>query len=194
MISQQKLAIILSKLKQFENPQASLEQYTTDSNIAAEIIWNAHMLGDLKDVADLGAGTGILGIGVLELEGKVIFVEKDKDAIKVLKENLEEYSGYKIFEGDVSTFINKVETVIMNPPFGVQKRKADKQFVEKAFRVANIIYYIGKVESKKFIEAISKDNDRKISHYWEYEMPLKNTMKFHSKKVKKIMIGCWRIK
>ena len=87
----------------------------------------------------------------------------------------------------------KINTVIMNPPFGVQNRKADKRFVEKAFEIAKTTYYIGKVESKTFIEAISKDHNKKITHYWEYEMPLKKTMQHHTKKVKKIMVGCWRI-
>ncbi|MBT3304349.1 methyltransferase [Candidatus Woesearchaeota archaeon] len=193
MTTKKQLAITLSKLKDFSNPKATLEQYTTDSNIAADILWNAHMLNDLTKVADLGAGTGVLGIGVLELEGKVIFVEKDEDAISVLKENLEGYSNYEIVEKDIGLFNKKINTVIMNPPFGVQNRKADKRFVEKAFEIAKTTYYIGKVESKTFIEAISKDHNKKITHYWEYEMPLKKTMQHHTKKVKKIMVGCWRI-
>jgi len=195
MKTKKQLAIALSKLKDFENPKAKLEQYITESNIAADIIWNAYMLGDISDkkIVDLGAGTGILGIGCLELGGTVKFVEKDPDAIKVLKENLEDYEDYKIIEGDVNEFSERVDVSVMNPPFGVQSRKADKKFVEKAFEISKVVYYIGKTESKGFIKAICSDYDKKITHHWEYEMPLKKTMSFHSKKVKKINIGCWRI-
>ena len=78
--SKSSLAIILSKLKLFSKPQLNLEQYPTDSEIAAEVLWNAHMNDDLdnKVVADLGCGTGILGIGALLLHSKKGFLENPK--------------------------------------------------------------------------------------------------------------------
>src|SRR3989338_11601347 len=92
IITKSRLAIILSKLRQFENPKFLDEQYTTDSEIAAMVLWNAYMSGNIKGktIAYLGAGTGILGIGALLLGAKkVFFVEKDENAVKILKENLE---------------------------------------------------------------------------------------------------------
>ena len=89
MITKSKLAIQLSKLKVFETAKIKLEQYPTDSEIAADILWNAFMQHDIegKVIADLGAGTGVLGIGALLLNAKkVCFVEKDKEAVKLLKE------------------------------------------------------------------------------------------------------------
>ena len=88
--SKSSLAVALSKLKLFSKPDVKLEQYPTDSEIAAEILWNAHMRGDLdnKIVADLGCGTGILGIGALLLGAKkVFFVDIDKNALEILKQN-----------------------------------------------------------------------------------------------------------
>ncbi|MBW3020515.1 METTL5 family protein [Candidatus Woesearchaeota archaeon] len=195
-MSKTQLAIILSRLKVFENPKVQLEQYPTDSEVAADILWKAYMLGDIEDkvIADFGAGTGILGIGCLNLNcKKVLFVEKDEDAIYILKNNLQDYEDYKILNMDVSEFDKNVDVVVMNPPFGVKNRKADKIFVEKAFSCGKVLYYIGKVTSKSFIESISKDFEKKITHFWEYDMKLKNTMKFHTKKNKEINIGCWRI-
>ena len=49
------------------------------------------MAGNIKGrkVADLGAGTGLLGIGAGLLgASEVLFVEKDENAIKILKQNL----------------------------------------------------------------------------------------------------------
>ena len=68
------LAVELSRLKTFQKPKMYLEQYPTDSEIAADMLWSADMQGDIegKVIADLGAGTGILGIGALILGAKGI--------------------------------------------------------------------------------------------------------------------------
>ena len=90
-ITKSKLAIILSKLKVFDAPELESEQYPTDSETAAEVIWNAYLNGDIegKNVADFGAGTGILGAGCLLLGAKsVYFVEHDEKAANILKENM----------------------------------------------------------------------------------------------------------
>ena len=91
MHSKKQLAVSLSKLHVFERPAARLEQYPTDSEIAAEMLWFAYQRGEIEDraVGDFGCGTGILGIGALFLGAKkVFFVDIDKNALKRLKENL----------------------------------------------------------------------------------------------------------
>ena len=59
------LARVLSGLKGFDEAKVRLEQYPTDGETAADILWNMYILGDIdgKVIVDLGAGTGILGIG-----------------------------------------------------------------------------------------------------------------------------------
>src|SRR3989344_1050805 len=91
--SKSSLAIVLSSLKVFEGPKVKAEQYPIDSEIAAEVLWQAYLLGDISkvSVADLGAGTGILGIGALLLGAeKVYFVENDSLALETAKENLDQ--------------------------------------------------------------------------------------------------------
>lgn len=58
------LEMILEKIPQHPNPKVELEQYSTPSPIASDIIWNAYTLGDIMDltVLDLGCGTGIFAI------------------------------------------------------------------------------------------------------------------------------------
>src|SRR3989344_9379113 len=90
-ITKSGLAIELSKLKVFESPKVRQEQYPTDSEIAASVLWNAYILGDLegKVIADLGCGTGILGIGALLLGAKeVLFVDSDEKALERAKNSL----------------------------------------------------------------------------------------------------------
>ena len=75
MNTKKQLAIFLSRLQSFDKPSLKLEQYPTDSEIAAEVIWHAQLAQDLQDksIADLGCGTGILGIGCMFFEPKKVF-------------------------------------------------------------------------------------------------------------------------
>ena len=85
--SKKALEIELSRLKGFIIAKVSSEQYITPSSIAAEVLWKAHLLGEVRDktIVDLGCGSGILGIGALLLGAKkVIFVDND-DSKKILR-------------------------------------------------------------------------------------------------------------
>ena len=44
--SKSQLAILLSRLASFTKPDVKSEQYPTDSEIAAEILWQAALQGD----------------------------------------------------------------------------------------------------------------------------------------------------
>lgn len=197
-----KLAIILSKLKQFTTTKVRLEQYTTDSQIAADILTKANILGDFADktVVDLGAGTGILGIGTL-LQGakQAIFVDVDNEALKIANENYQTIKkehpigNAQFINKNITEFCQKADTVVMNPPFGTKTEHADKQFLQTAFKTAPVIYSIHKTTTHKFIQAITQDNNYKITHSWDYEYPLKNTMKHHTKKTQKIQVTAYRL-
>jgi putative methylase len=197
--SKSRLAIELSKLKVFEEPNIWEEQYPTDPEIAAEMLWNAYYNNDIegKVIADLGCGTGILGIGALLLGAKLVyFVETDEKALETAKENLnsfEELPGEAVFlNQDVADFKEKVYAVIMNPPFGTKQQHADREFLLRAFSIAKVIYSFHKVTSKNFIEKISSDYNFKITHYFEYAMPIKASHLFHKRRIHRIKVGCWR--
>jgi putative methylase len=206
ILSKKQLAMILSRLKPFETPNFELEQYQTDSEIAAEIAWNMFYRREIEDktIADLGTGTGILGLSALLLGAKKVYlVDIDEKALKIARENLkavEELTGENLSERcvfvhkDVLLFGDKVDVAIQNPPFGIQgKTHADRAFLKKAFTIAGIVYSFHKAESKKFIEALAKDNGFKVTTYWEFDWPVKQTMRFHAKKVHHVKVGCWRL-
>jgi len=203
ILSKSKLAIALSKLKVFDKPKVTLEQYPTDSEIAAEIIWNALMLSDIVDkrIADLGCGTGILGIGALIMGAReVIFVDIDEDALNICKENIKEAKELYDFEGEyivknskVSLFDESVQVVLQNPPFGVKVKNADREFLEQAIKNGKVIYTMHSAATKKFIEKFSVEKNCKITNYYEFMFPLKQTMKFHKKRIERVPVGCFRI-
>ena len=70
---------------------------------------------------------------------------------------------------DVSEFDKEVDLVVENPPFGVQNRKADKPFLEKAMQVAKKIYSIHKIESKNFIDVLCKENGFVVNNIIEFD-------------------------
>ncbi len=196
--SKAQLAVILSKIKGFDEPNAKLEQYSTDSEIAAAILWFSYMQGDIKDrtIADLGAGTGILGLGALLLGAKqVYFLEIDKQAIQQAKNNYKrlksEYNiGQAIFVNkEISDFKVDADAVIENPPFGVKNEHSDRKFLLKAMETANKVYSLHKCESKAFIEALCRDNGFRSSERLKFHYPLKASLGYHTRRIYRFKVS-----
>lgn len=201
-MSKSGLAIILSGLKGFESPKVREEQYTTDSEIAASVLWSAYLLGNIERriIADLGCGTGILGIGALLLGAEeVFFIDADKKAIEIAKNNIlklksESYAfgKAKFFNQDFKNLRIQSQVVIQNPPFGTRIRHNDLFFLEKALEIAPIVYSFHKSESKGFLERFSARKKAKITHIWNFKFPLKATFLFHHRQIRRIDVSCFR--
>lgn len=196
------LAIALSKLKGFERPKVRVEQYAMDSEIGAFILWQAALKGDIRQKVsvDLGCGTGILGIGCLLLgASEAYFVDNDENAIKIAKKNLEMVKSEFSVEGktfflckDIMDFNKKVSTVVQNPPFGVKVRHADRAFLKKAMEIGKVIYSFHKSSSKRFISRFVDEKNFKITDIWDFKFPLKASYEFHSRRIKRIEVSCFR--
>jgi len=202
-LSKGQLAIVLSTLEPFNRGKVSQEQYSTDAEIAATIIKQAEMLGDVegKEIADLGAGTGILGLGTM-LTGakKVVFVEKDPEALDICIRNYEKLKSESLVSGkvefrqnDINEVNLKVDTVIQNPPFGTREAHADKKFLEKAFTIANVVYSFHKTSTSAFVKKFSDDKNFKATHQFDFEFPLKKQYSHQTKKIHRIQVSCFRI-
>lgn len=200
--SKSQLAILLSKLAAFEKPQLMKEQYATDSEAAAEAVWFAFMNGDIEDraVADLGCGTGMLGIAALLLgAGKVYFVDSDKEAVVLCSKNIaaaaskDAAARTMVIAAGIAEFKERVDTVVQNPPFGTKTRHADRAFLLQAFKVAGIIYSFHKIETADFVRKISADNGFSVTNIMPLQLQLKNTYRFHRSRMKRVDVGLFRI-
>jgi len=155
---------------------------------------------------DFGAGTGRLSLSSAFLNPhKIISIDMDYAALKILRENIA-YLQIKniIFPlcSDVknfklrSSFIDSAPsiTTIMNPPFGVQTRGADRIFLNTAFSISDIVYSIHLANQKvqKFIDNFARNNNWHIDYILPYNMILDKTFKFHEKKRKKIDVNVYR--
>ena len=196
------LAVALSRLEGFIEPKVRVEQYVTDAEVAAEVLWNMGLRGDVGKVSvDLGCGTGILGIGLMLLgKVRVLFVDSDKGALEVAKRNLKKIrSEYKVLGEaefllqDVKDFNENVNLVVENPPFGVKNKHADRVFLKKAFEVGNVVYSFHKSESREFISKFSSENGFKVTNIFDFEFPLKATLSYHTRKIKRIKVSCFRL-
>lgn len=202
--SKRELAIFLSKLAVFDKPNVRLEQYPSDGQVAATLLWQAAINGDIEDkhILDLGCGTGILGIGALLLGAKkVTFVDIDPTVLKILNKNFElVHEEWEVETEDKWNFINTpvdqlaidVENdmvVIMNPPFGTKLKHADKKFLQVAVKYSSTIYSMHKTSTKVFLEAFSKDNNYDLFWFEPMSFPIKQTMKEHTKKIERIEVA-----
>jgi len=193
-MNKKELALRLSKLKRLENYNLELEQYQTESELAADLLWNINLQDPIKGkiIADLGCGNGIFGVGCLLLKAKSVYFV-DKDNLDIARNNCHGFKNAKFVNCDILEFNKKVDVVIMNPPFGVQKRKADKSFLETAMKISRKIYSIHKIESKKFIEKLCKDNNFAVNYIMKFKFPLRRSYKFHKKERYYVDVGLWCI-
>ena len=126
----------LQRVTPHTRPRPDLEQYSTPATIAADMLYTAHTFGDIegREVVDLGCGSGILSIGAALLGAeRVTGIDVDPQAIDDARRNVEE-AGVKVelLNTDIRDADLRADTVIMNPPFGAQRRNADRPFLETA--------------------------------------------------------------
>ena len=137
----------LSQVASQPNPKVHLEQYTVSEQIAANMLYLAAYVNDDivgKSVLDLGCGTGRLALGALFVGAKdVVGVDIDRLAIQTANENSKNIclaDAVQWVLGDLSVVVGRFNTVLQNPPFGVQAREADRAFLVKALEVGNCVY------------------------------------------------------
>lgn len=210
--TRKELAIFLSDLKSFENPNQRLEQYSSDGDSAAALLWQAFIDGNIKDkyIIDMGCGTGILGIGALLLGARhVEFIDIDASVNIKLKENLEiltdnweiDIAGKWMFTNanvancplEQNEEHKAQTTVISNPPFGTRVKHADKTFLQAAMKRAKNIYSMHKSSTEIFVRSFARDNTLKILWNENISFQLKNTMSSHTKKMERIEVTIYHL-
>ncbi len=215
------LELFLSQIKPHPSPNAHLEQYTTPEAVAATMLYlAAYTYGDIADkrVLDLGCGTGRLALGCAFLGAEsVVGVDIDKMAVKLAAETSAKL-GFKTkanwVAGDVSAVAGKFDTVLQNPPFGVQKRGADRVFLEKALQVADTVYslhnhpftdeplvrrlranaHLLQVEASPFIARFVETHGGRIEAVYALLLVIPRMFDFHTKARSEIIIDLYVIR
>ena len=200
---------IIQNTESFNNPKVELEQYCIDAACAVDIIYFAGFeFNDISDklIVDLGAGTGRLSFCSAFLNAKtVVSVDVDFNALTTLKMNAitlgletlicpicSDIRHFEVSRADL--FKNYDITTIMNPPFGVQNKFADRAFLKKAFSFSDVVYSIHLAGEKnhQFISNYIKKFNWRIDNVLPFNMILENSFKFHTQKTKKIDVNVYR--
>ena len=211
----------LSRIKPHPSPNAHLEQYTTSESAAATMLHlAAYTYGDIegKRVLDLGCGTGRLALGCAFLGAEsVVGVDIDRSAVKLAAENSAKLGFKSTVEwvaGDFNAIDGKFDTVVQNPPFGVQKRGADQAFLEKALQVADAVYSLHnhpftneplvkrlkanggllQVEPSPFLTRFIEAQGGKIKAVYALLLAIPRMFDFHTKTRSEIIIDLYVIK
>lgn len=173
-------------------PKVDLEQYTTPSVIASDLIWNAYSLGDVenKNIVDLGCGTGVFTIAsALMGANSSIGVDIDEDSI-VLANNVKNklnVGNAEFIVSDICEFNKRLEvdTVIQNPPFGSQRNAdsgQDLKFVQKAIDLkCKVLYSFHMASTEEFLIDYYHKNNFDITHIFRYDFSIPKIYDFHTK-------------
>lgn len=196
MVRKRQLEILLEKVEGFAEPSARREQYATPATVAASVLHWAYMQGDLEGlVCDLGSGTGVLAIGAKLLGAdRVVGLDVDPRAVKTAEENARRV-GVSVdwVVGDVNhlPFKPVFNVVVMNPPFGAQRRGADRPFLRGALGIADVIYSIHNYGSKDFVQRFISPSV--ITEWRTVEFPIRHTFEFHRRERHVIKAEMYRI-
>jgi putative methylase len=215
------LELFLSQVRPHPSPQANLEQYTISEPVAATMLYLAAYAHDDiigKAVLDLGCGTGRLALAASFLGAQtVVGVDIDKAAVRIAYENSEK-AGLKAvvhwIVGDIDAISGRFDTVLQNPPFGVQKRAADRKFLEKALQVGGMIYSLHKhpradkqlmkklkanaggllrVPPSPFIKKFVENHNGAVEAVYALLMTIPRMFSFHKKRKHEFIVGLYII-
>jgi putative methylase len=202
------LELFLAKVAPQPTPKAHLEQYTISEQAAANMLYiAAYVNGDVvgKTVLDLGCGTGRLSLGAAYLGAKsVLGVDIDRLAIETASENLRGAgltSTVQWVIADINAIAGTFDTVVQNPPFGVQTREADRAFLVKALEVGYTIYSLHnhpeveeplikqlkasqgflQVEASPFLQRFIEKHGGAVKAVYALPMTIPRMFDFHSK-------------
>lgn len=193
------LEMKLQSIPSHPNPKVGLEQYTTPSVIASDLIWNANSLGDIenKNILDLGCGTGIFTIASAVMGANLACgVDVDEESIQLARQisNDFELDNVNYVLSDVCEFKNSfdVDTVIQNPPFGSQRRAKggeDLSFVKKACKLKpNAIYSFHMASTEEFLVNFYQKCGLNITHIFRYNFPIPKIYEFHTKEMQNVNV------
>jgi putative methylase len=196
------LELWLQQIEPHPSPKVFLEQYTIPVDVAAEMLSiAAYAQDDImgKIAADLGCGTGRLALGAAFLgAANVVGVDVDKNALRIARSNadrtsLEEKTDWVV--GDIRVLHGRFDTVLQNPPFGVQRRRADQEFLVKALELASVVYSLHKSgeSNRAFIKRFIERHGGKVTGVYQMKLNIPRMFQFHTERKHEATVDLYRI-
>ena len=204
----QKLISELQNVQPFANPKEDFEQYSTSAETAGNMFHSISQYHNLEDytIADLGCGTGILGIAAALCGCENVFLfDIDEEALDIAKQNIQDLNlenNIQLIQVDVNTLVdwntlNKYfDMVITNPPFGIRSKKgADTEFLKIASKICHgTIFSLHKLSTINYLKKFYTKKGVKEINCFEMKYDLPKSYKFHKKDKKDIEVVCLEAK
>ena len=116
---------------------------------------------------------------------------------------------------DIDAITDKFDTVLQNPPFGVQKRHADRRFLEKALELGNAVYSLHnhpvfdkqlmsrlkansgqlvQAEASAFIQRFVEKRSGHVEAVYALPLTISRIFDFHTKAKQEIVIDLYVIR
>jgi len=186
----------LARLEAYEAPRRESEQVVSPPEPAGTLLLEAARRDDLagRRVVDLGCGTGVLAIGAALLGARpVVGIDADAGAVAVARRNAALLSVSCTFEtAPVDGYAAPAETVVMNPPFGAQRRHADRPFWDAAYRVARRrIYAFSLASSRTFIADSAVARGARVEAIQPVPWRFPRTFPHHRKRSVELPVDLW---
>ena len=179
-----------------ENAAAPLEQVATPAEAAANLLLLLDRTFGVagRSVVDLGSGTGRLAIGAALLGATpVVGVEVDARLVPVA-EAAARAAGVPVkFEvADVTDWDRPAEVVVMNAPFGAQRRHADRPFWDRAFALAQVgVGAFASSVSRTFIARLALDRGAHVIEVEPVPWNLPRTFPHHRAASVRLAVDRW---
>lgn len=159
------------------------------------------MRGDLTNftIADYGCGDGRIAVASL-LAGskKALCIDIDEDILKYAIDYTRIHYPYLtwrilfIVSDAIVIDLNNIDTVLMNPPFGVIKRNRgiDMLFLTNALKNSKIVYSLHKYSKGlvKLIEKIAEKTNSKITWFEILELEIPMIYERHRRRIYRVRV------
>ena len=199
LIRKRDLTIKLQQVSSHPDPKVALEQYTIPAGLAASILFEAcYVYDDIenKSVADLGTGTGRLALGASMLGADyVVGVDLDLLSLDVALRNARLLGLQPDWvRSDIENLRGKVDTVLMNPPFGTKQRHADTHFLQVALGLGTIVYSIHKSSTRPYLIRWLHGRADLTERILSAKMEIPHQFSFHRKRSHQVEVDVLRIR
>jgi len=177
-------------------PAAPLEQVVTPAEAAANLLTLLDQRFGLRgrSVVDLGCGTGRLAIGAALLGAHpVVGVDVDPALLAVARSAARSALADVEFHGlDVAEWKEPAEFAVMNPPFGAQRRHADRPFWDRAFALAGTaVGAFASSASRTFIARLALERGAHVVEVERVPWNLPRTFPHHRAESVRLAVDRW---
>jgi putative methylase len=188
----------LQAVPQPPTPAAALEQVVTPAEAAVDLLAALDRRIGLqgRSVLDLGCGTGRLAIGAALLGADPVAGVEVDAALASIARSAARAAGVEVevSTSDVARWDRAADVVVMNPPFGAQRKHADRPFWDRAFTLARgSIGAFAAAPSRTFIARLALDRGAHVVEVEPVPWNLPRTFPHHRAANVRLAVDRWVI-